>query len=86
MSTVITVLDGAVLTAAQQTALLEYEQNLTCEVPTCRISHVYKHDDQAMAIYLDYQEATESSTRACELAVEVADRHGLVITTNVVHY
>ena len=48
MSTVITVLDGVILTAAQHTALLEYEQNLACAVPTCRISHVYKHDDQAI--------------------------------------
>jgi len=45
MSTVITVLDGVMLTAEQQTALLEYEQALAREVPTCRISYVHKHDD-----------------------------------------
>ena len=86
MSTVITVLDGVGLTEVQQTALLEYEQVLARELPTCRIGYVRKHDDEAMTVYLDFQEATEPSTRACELAVEIADRHGLVITTNVVHY
>lgn len=74
------------LIPAQETALLEYEQALAREVPTSRVSYVHKHDDQAMTVYLDYQDATEPSTRACELAVEVADRHGLVITISVVHY
>jgi hypothetical protein len=61
------------LTPRQQTARLEYEQALAREVPACCISFVHKHNDQAMTVYLDYEDGSEPSTRACEQAVEVAD-------------
>jgi hypothetical protein len=66
-----------------ETAVTEFAEALAREVPQCSIAEVVEHGDDDIEIFLNYKPGSESSLQTSELAVEIGDKYGIIITTNL---